>query len=752
MSNITPADNHVTGNLRQDPKPTQVFQPDMSSSRQIRYPRPTVSPPPVLHLTQTYHTASADPRNPAFSLDKYEPRQPIALTLRPVTTPGNNPELFSQQKAIAKAATLPKPPPQPNRHLRRVITGPVNGPNIYLRCLYGLRSGIRNEQEFALHHLVKVSFERGDKFKFEGFPILAESLIEKALEISLLVHDIKWKINYDPEEDTTSEPNTLNAAFGTPHIRERLKGLAPVKYLEGLTNPDNQQTLSKLNEVALVLRNMIMLEENAAFISKMRLFRDFLLICLNLPDQPETKEFRNYTLEMTEYATRYWRMAPDDPVFLTLLDFVDSDDRANIISALRAICRIGMDTDHNQDFSEVEPATIDRLVAFCLLDVDDDLVSTAIDFLYQYTASTDNLNFILRQNSSFAVQIIPRFVQLLTFNAIDNKERILVRPAQGSPRNETIPDFPAFLFQQIVHMSEPERASRYLRCCFEEAPQADITQIAIWQAYQGTFRHDNHMVAPDFIKHVSTTFAGAQAQVINGPNPKFIIKGIRPRRTLHDLSGRPLLRCEWEKAKLLFDHPTKHLCGQWQRDREGLWNHLVSDHMGFKRDERGAFRNGESGQYACQWLGCDHRPMLRAQEAAQHLKLHVPKSAEEAARSAETAGIKDAEYTEHTWWNTAVDERGHPCGVPYMSALVLKNMARYALRNMTAQHSHHLEERRNMMEDFFGPVKASLWHALTVNRVLAGELADLLQIIKRGEAPEAQKRVEDGGNTNDTML
>ena len=64
-----------------------------------------------------------------------------------------------------------------------------DGPNIYVRCLLALKSGIETEQHYALHHLVKISMERGDKYRFESFAGLAEALIEKVLEITSLISD-----------------------------------------------------------------------------------------------------------------------------------------------------------------------------------------------------------------------------------------------------------------------------------------------------------------------------------------------------------------------------------------------------------------------------------------------------------------------------------------------------------------------------------------------------------------------------------
>ena len=152
----------------------------------------------------------------------------------------------------------------------------MSGPNIYIRCLYGLRSGIPEEQDFALHHLVKVSFERGDKYKFEGFPLLAESLLEKALEITSLIYDVKWEVSYDEDADL-HRANTLNGSYGTPRLLETIRAFETRTVAEDVETEEFSHRLDKLNEAALVIRNMVILEENAAFISRFPLLREFLI-------------------------------------------------------------------------------------------------------------------------------------------------------------------------------------------------------------------------------------------------------------------------------------------------------------------------------------------------------------------------------------------------------------------------------------------------------------------------------------------
>jgi chromatin structure-remodeling complex subunit RSC9 len=739
--------DYAQGHLRQDPRPTQMYQPDLGPRRNFRTTAsPQASPAP----RQEYHNASADPRNPTFSLDKYEPRQPHALTLRQVITPGNAPEMFRQRKAIDKArdksSALDKTT-EPQDFLKTVIPNGMNAPNIYIRCLYGLRSGVLEEQEFALHHLAKVSFERGEKYRFEGFPLLAESLLEKVLEITQLIYGVEFDITYD-SDNSTSKPNTLNASHGTPDLLNRLRTLDIKIAADEMETADFARRMEKLNEAALVIRNMVFLEDNASFIARFPLFRDFLIIALNLPSQPRLAEFQHYALEMTEQVTRYLNMEPEDALYTSLLSKLSSYDRGTLLSALHAIMRIGINTSSTHELRDVPIPVLQRLVAMLLLEGDDQLTSACLDFVYQYTATPANVKAVLASSPDLFSRLTPRLVTLMLHNATLSEEKLLVKaPQKGFSSTSSIPNPPQDLLATLVHLPEPERSSRWLRCCFEESRDDEITQIAIWQAYQGRFAQHTPFPAADFIKNVSNTFSHTQAQVINLPQPRFIIKGIRPRRILVGPSGENYFKCLWElptpsEPYGSYQKPSsKMLCESWHSTRKELWTHLLSTHLGIHLSGDESLSNSNSTIYRCCWQGCTRNlPFNTPNEAGIHLRQHVPKSAEAAAK-AELAGGKEAEFAKHSWYMTPTDEKGHPCGIPYMSVMVLRNLARFAMRNPAALApkkgegaATSIPEKVTLTEVLFGHVKGELWNAVSVNKTLVFFLSDLIKMIEAGEA------------------
>lgn len=674
----------------------------------------------------------------------------MPLTLRPVVTPGNNPELFRQKKQMAKSALKPKQPQQPLDYLKQmlpgseffqlrhrtqreyvILTSGFTGPNIYIRCLYGLRSGVAVEEEFALHHLVKVSHERGDKYKFEGFPILAEALLEKAMEVTKLFYGIEWKVSYLEDESLLQE-NVLDGSYGTRDLLHRIELFPIVAPADDVEDSTFQQKLHKINEAALVIRNMVLLEDNAAFISRFPVLRDFLVIALNLPTQSRIVEFQNYAIDIAEQVTKYWSMKPDDPLYRSLLALLERDDRGVILGALQAISRISMTLEENNKLSGVPISTVERLCSFVLLE-DEELINSSLDFLYQYTAIADNVEPLLNK-VPIAQSVIPRLTHLLLHGARTYEDRTIVRQGVKEPPATEIPTIPNDLYEQLLKYEEPDRSSRWLRCCFEEEPTSDITQIAIWQAYQSRFLHDNVLPAADFIKNVSNTFANAQAQVINGPNPRFIIKGIRPRKVPLTTSGQPHRRCQWED-------PEKKgtTCGTFHTSKETLWNHIVGDHLKVPRDDDGKFKAEESPStdktFRCHWPDCQYVNKAdftaTAREVALHVRLHLTDDQEPKAKIARLSSngmMQEPEYSSWTWLDTPTDEKGHPAGIPLTCVLILRNLA----RNLPRKQEDELGA--GWMEKLFGHVKTQLWYMLSVNRPMAVYVSDLMKIIAEGGA------------------
>ena len=653
-----------------------------------------------------------------------------------------------------------------------------DGPNIYVRTLLALRSGVPEEQDYALHHLVKISHERGDKYKFEAFPGLAEGLIEKALQVSSLFYDVEWKISY-ADEGAARETNILDGMSGTVDLLDRIGGLRQIQFADDIETEEFSHKLSKINEAGLVIRNMSMLEDNAKYLSEQYPLRDFLTIALNLPRNVGLIELKHYALDIAEQMTKYWSLSSTDPLYLSLLGYLHNClDRGAALTTLRAISRISMNLENSNRLDGVPVSAIRLLCEWTLLD-DEELVAACLDFFYQFTAVPENVAFFLAHVDDGSLPLHPLITQLgrlLLHNSQETFIKRLVSPALPAKSATEIPTIPVDLLEQVMKYSEPERSSHWLRACFEEDSESDITQIALWQAYQARFTRISSpqnalLAAAEFIKNVSTTFPTANAQVISGPSPRFIIKGIRPRHLPMDTKGRVYSSCRWMVPE------ADKACGEFYLKPGEMWEHVMTSHLGLSKNEDGRWNllevktaaalNGE--RFDCYWAGCQHYSTSDGSsdpyEVGMHIKTHLPDISALAAHRAKynKPGIPErsdafkslanseelpeyyqlhgrpAVYDSFPWHNTAVDERHDAVGLPLTSVLVLKNLARNIPKAMVALTGVPIgldkaNQEQGWMEQLLGPVLPRLRFVLAHNRPLASYVFDLVAAIENGIA------------------
>lgn len=604
-----------------------------------------------------------------------------------------------------------------------------DGPNIYVRCLCALKSGIPAEQDYALHHLVKISMERGDKYRFESFPGLSEALIEKALEVSSLFYKVDWQIRY-LEDGRIRSANTIDGLNGTTNILQEIAALPKLNVDDNVQTAEFSDALLQVNEAALTLRNMIMLEENARYVSEQYPLRDFLSIALNLPNNDCVVELKHYALEIAEQVTRYWRFEENDPLYLSLLAQLQSQDRGAILTALRAICRTSMELEENNLLKGIPTSVLQNIIDWTLLS-DEEMVYASLDFLYQYTAVVDNVEFMITE-----VQMEPLITQLtrlLMHNVKIFEREMPLDPGDVIPAPAQIAPLPQGLYDQIVRLPEPDRSSQWLRSLFEEDPDESITQIALWQAYQLQFSQDQNGVgvqllpAADFIKNVSATFYDkAVAQVQAGPaqTQKFLIKGIRHRLKPVDTNGEEYTRCLWQVGP-----GAQHPGGEFHLSPEDMYQHIIKDHLGEAPRNDGKFENVEA-KFVCHWGRC-HRfkatPATNLAEIARHIKIHCrpaasgPKTVEYAgppAKKQKTSYRIPPKKQPFLYYIGHYDDKGRVAAVPLSAVLILKNLARNLPKTEADEKAMKIEGGVSLVDQFFKPVEPRLFEIMAHNKTM----------------------------------
>ncbi|KAL9132413.1 MAG: hypothetical protein Q9175_006413 [Cornicularia normoerica] len=761
-----------TRGLRQAPPQRIPFQPDVSSSRQLRHSSGHAQSPQPAAMAHTgyNYSASSNPNSAQFAIANYEPRPQMPLTLRPIMTPSYNAAMFDERQKLARMARkgdlgLISPS---TKGMMKPGAG-FDGPNIYVRTLQGLRSQVPEEQDYALHHLVKISHERGDKYKFDAFPNLAEGLIEYVLGISSLFYDVKWEICYSDYEDRI---NILDGIEGTPDILQRIQSLKRVDTPDEMESEEFGRKLTKILEAGLTIRNLSLLEDNAVYLSEMPQLRDFLSIALNLPNSPVITELKHYALDISEQVTKYWQMDESDPLYGSLLSQVNNgDDRGAILTSLRAISRISMNLDDTNLLKGVPISVIKRICEWTLLD-DEDFVGACLDFLYQFTAVPENVGVLLSNSNELSLpSFLGQLTRLLQYHARTEHNKVEATKPIAAASATDIPKVPQDLMDQFLKYEEPDRSNHWLKAVFEEDAESDITQIALWQAYQARFSDYTSsttqlLPAAEFIKNVSTIFAGANAQVVNGVNHKFIIKGIRPRHAPMDPKGRVYNRCLWKV-------PGSESCGEFFLKPKHIFDHLVYDHLGIDRRADGTWDFQSTTRMCqrpndCYWSSCRHftngSKAHSPYQLGMHIKTHLPDVSNKAVLrqknnrtpanqtalpakgtngytvstgtvNLDPAQGREATYNYQMYQNTAVDELGNAAGLPLTSALVLRNLARNipkaaALLDTINRDAFRIE----CMEKLFGPLKDRLIFVVAHNRPLAGYVSDVMGLLEKGIA------------------
>ena len=591
------ATGRTSRGLRQAPSQRVLFQPDSAAGKRGMIPGPNGMIPGggtgMQYPPSMIHGASA-------TLANYEPSQSYPLSLKPVVTPANNPEYYRndrKRKAEASAGLFAKK----YRHIMLPGTG-FAGPNIYVRAQMALMSGVPEEEEYALHHLVKISHERGDKYRFDAFPGLAEALVKKVLQVSGLFYDVDWDVSYD-EDTMYLDDETLDGLSGTSDVIRKLKSRIPLATDDSMQDARFVSQLNLMTEAALVIRNMCLQHENAQYLVKQPISRDYLAVVLNLPQHPGITELQHYALDTAEQLLVWCDLAPKDALYQSLLVQLDGKDRGLIITSLKTISRIAMNLAGPKRLDEVSKDLLAKIQRWLLIE-DEALRSACLDFLFQYTSFADNVDNLLQCVDSEA--LARQLGRLLLFNAKEETtQRTPTQPAEE--KTTVVPRMSRSLVESLLKLDEPDRSSEWLRMCFLSDKESEMTQISLWQAYQSAFASYQathpHLIAGDFIKNVSTTFAGATAQVA-GAN-KYVIRGIRARKVPVDTGmlpgskgtdkGKELHKCAWKISVpcepmrdpitgVQSGPVTKEVdCAEWFKQPEEMLKHILRDHLQLPR-------------------------------------------------------------------------------------------------------------------------------------------------------------------------
>ncbi|KAJ6261276.1 hypothetical protein Dda_3945 [Drechslerella dactyloides] len=670
--------------LREAPPKRQFFQPDVSTPK----PRSTgaMNQSPAPQATVNGKGTPNAMHGSSGALHSNNPPLP-PLRVIAVPTPYSKPQAFAQ-KAAHRNANRPT--------LQNLPPGyPADGPSPLWRAIMGIASRIPSEVEYGLTNLLHRTTYAGHGVSLLDYPELGDDLVAILKDcVSAVIAQTR---------DQALNPGSV---FEPKKWREQIDvGLYAVDILRNITCHDptsrtNQTNSRKLHDkypkaVPTLLKALKLAPENDGIIS-------LKVGCLEIMESI----LRATSIEEEQEAT----------LVDLIWGWIRGKDRVLIMTSLRIMVQLSL-KEKTTYFRTIPPGVMTQIHNLIMLG-DEELNIECLDFLYHATLYEENM--IELTEGEFAAAHIAQLVRLLSFGQArippPVSTVVSVPTKHKRPVPVVTPDLPQDLLEDILKLPEPQRAVWWMRGCFEANPESEITQLALWQAYQRQFTvYINSGVRPqpllnanDFIKNVATAFVSARPQMIAGdagqPN-RFVINGIVPREEPMGLDYNVYLRCDWllpeagpSTSADVMNATKLKACGRFFGNVKALFDHV--------RDKHTALTSPTMKDQACMWKHCTRFPAPGTSDRGafyKHLMCHMPVKRKEpgirttngASSTTNTAkpssSLPPAKKAPDTVaassahsipWTTEVPIKpsgtNELIGVAYMAAHVLKNLSKVA--------------------------------------------------------------------------
>ncbi|GAA5860556.1 hypothetical protein JCM8547_000339 [Rhodosporidiobolus lusitaniae] len=574
--------------------------------------------------------------------------------------------------------------------------GPTN------RLVLSVRSGVPAEVDFGLERLVQVSSVDADLLRLSELPGLLDGLL------ALIREYLDRR-----KADRASGIPSLGATVGQePREAVRRRAAEAALVLRNLA-PFKGSAEVVLGSKRLKKLICEVLEDGQG----------------EATEAEETTELRLYLLEVLEgiadkipLALPGHAIAPDahqgeeddsrpppqpEPLdspavrlFPLLVALTRSNDRALILASFRVLTVLSTNNKSDSVFALLTYDSIPPLpkphphpvqTAIELLPLADaDLTTAALDFIYQHTTLPSNavllsarpelLGILKLLCSKFHVKGKLEEVSIdLRVAAGDGKKFYDSLPKKHAKR---VPDDAAGgtdepmskeELQSILYMPEPARCLAWMRLVYEPSPSSDVPQVVFWKSYEFLFQRymapnvPPMLAAADVIKHASDGHPSATPVVLEQPERKFVIRGIR-QRDRPDLRSEH--RCRW----------TGCTSNALLTSSLATYQHCLSTHLHSS--------DPSSTPSSCSWNSCTYTstlpdPSLRLADHSLHLRTHLPPLSSSTAKLPSPNDLSDlpailAHERHHSERDPSTGNDLTAAGASLLAVLTLRNVARTA--------------------------------------------------------------------------
>ncbi|KAK6503078.1 Chromatin structure-remodeling complex protein rsc9 [Arthrobotrys musiformis] len=609
--------------LREAPLKRQFFQPPVQTPkpRNIQTPsQPSPTPQTIVNgKNSTPGNSSSNNSMVSFPPSNLPPLPPLVIT--PISTPYSNPQNFVQ----------PAPaPPIPSVSQQLPANHSITDTH---RASMSLASKVPMDVAWALRYLLDRSchpqlqtLRLREEVPIGGYLLdLIAACVDAVNDGQVGKAAIPWKPSlYDPASkvDLTS----YNKLAGTLETQEWVTmmeyGLHASEILRNLTtNP----------------QNFPLIQENVRYLLQYRSDAfQILLGALRTPRDNRYVDLQTVCLQVLESVLRVVQHDQEAELVDLLWPIILDNNQTMVVSALNILVNLSMQG--GVAYIENTPPNVLEHLGNLLMVPNEALLVPVLDFLYHYTLTAANVDALFSKNRAY--EIVEQLGRLLSYGMVKISPPINSTPPRPEPRKpvpEVTPNIPNDLLDDILKLPEPQRAIWWMRSSFEANSQSEITQIALWQAYQQRFagyissgpKPQQMLIANDFIKNVSTAFPSAKPQMIkgeNGQSNRFVINGIAPRESPMGLDFNTYLKCEWRVAvtngttQAAPSKGSTKACDDFFPSAAELFCHVRDNHTFLKK-------GSEITEQKCAFKTCtkfNTEPTRSKQDFFSHLLGHMP--------------------------------------------------------------------------------------------------------------------------------
>jgi hypothetical protein len=395
------------------------------------------------------------------------------------------------------------------------------------RILFALQFGQREDVDWALDQVVTISFECPEKLELNQSPFLLQLLVSlaqpcltsyaaaNALPTSASdTLNIMLKAENDSNGVSTAPITSIMPKLALPPISK-----PPISVTEtNIATSTDPDALNIILKVLHILRNFSFLSNHVPTLAKHMLVKELLVQSLQTSMSTGHVELGRHSMDVLENIAGHMELiSANDPCLRCIHTVVAAHDRFLVIGSIRTLTWLTINKANHQ---YMESSPVLTRVSQMLLSNDEELVGTALEYIYQHTRVSVHarsqfltsshssayiglmISLLMTKSKYFCTRFIQEDTALPTPNSTVTASSGFVQQQQDQPVVPRVPDLTVY-----QKLDEPFRCLGWLKDKFEVADRSSILSLDdIYLLYEARFGLEKALKMRDFYTVMKIAF------------------------------------------------------------------------------------------------------------------------------------------------------------------------------------------------------------------------------------------------------